>query len=79
MQDMGMKIQLIIGNGNAFNGFRKSYGMFSGVRNFIALVGGEIDAVALEKLGYFGELLALRCTALGLGTCWVGGTFDRKA
>ena len=77
--EANLKMRLIVGNGNAFNGFRRSYGMFSGVRNFIALLGEETDVVALEKLGYFGELLVLHGTALGLGTCWVGGTFDRKA
>ena len=74
-----LKMQLVVGNGDAFNGFRRSYGMFSGVRNFIAMIGNESDVVALEKLGYFGEWLVLHCTSLGLGSCWVGGTFSRKA
>jgi hypothetical protein len=31
-----------------------------------------------EKLGYYGEKLVLLATQLELGTCWVGGTFDRS-
>ena len=74
-----LKIQLLIDDGDAFNGFKKSYGMFSGVRNYIALIGDKEDNLNLEKLGYFGELLVLGATMFGLGTCWVGGTFDRKS
>ena len=32
-----------------------------------------------EKAGYYGERLVLAATALGLGTCWVGGTFDKES
>jgi nitroreductase len=74
-----LKMQLFIDDGNAFDGFKKSYGMFSGVRNYIVLIGDSTDALSMEKFGYYGEQLVLQATALGLGTCWVGGTFDRKA
>ena len=29
-------------------------------------------------LGYMGEAFILECTALGLGTCWLGGSFKSK-
>lgn len=29
-----------------------------------------------EKVGYYGEELILKMTQLGLGTCWVGATYD---
>lgn len=74
-----LDIRLVTGNGEAFAGFRKSYGMFSGVRNYLGLIGKPGDSLYAEKLGYYGELLVLRATALGLGTCWVGGTFYAKA
>ena len=32
-----------------------------------------------EKTGYYGELLVLEATALGLGTCWAGATFEASA
>lgn len=74
-----LKMRLVIDNGEAFNGLRKSYGMFSGVQNYIALICDKTDIITLEKLGYLGERLVLQATALGLGTCWVGGTFDRAS
>ena len=73
------KMRLVLDNGDAFNGFRKSYGMFSGVKNYVALICDKTNTLHLEKLGYYGEWLTLNATARGLGTCWVGGTFDRAA
>jgi hypothetical protein len=75
----GLSIQFVEDGGKAFQGFGKSYGMFSGVRSFIALVGKTSDPDLLEKAGYYGELLVLQATALGLGTCFVGGTYDKKS
>lgn len=72
-----VKMRLILNNGEAFNGFGKSYGMFTGVQNYVALIGNKNDVIGMEKLGYYGELMVLHATALGLGTCWVMGTFDR--
>lgn len=57
----------------------KSYGLFSGVRAFVALVGLADDPHMAEKCGYYGEQFILAATAMGLGTCWVGGTYDRSA
>lgn len=73
-----MSIQLIENGKEAFNGILKSYGMFHGVNSFIALVGSKKDPDLKEKAGYFGERLALQATKLNLGTCWVGGSFDKK-
>jgi len=83
IQELGGKgdrsIRLVLDNHEAFKGFRKSYGMLTGVRNYIALVGNKSDVIEVEELGYYGEWLVLQATALGLGTCWVGGTFDRRS
>lgn len=32
----------------------------------------EIDPISLGKTGFLGELLVLKATSLGVGTCWVG-------
>lgn len=74
----GLSIQLIHDGSEAFQGFLKSYSMFSGVQSFFALVGSTEDIHLKEKAGYYGERLVLEATKLGLGTCWVGGSFDRK-
>ena len=53
--------------------------MFDGkVYWYAALVGGE-DELSAEKVGYYGEELVLLATSLGLGTCWVGASYDRDS
>lgn len=53
-----------------------TYGFIRGARAFVAGViarqaGAEID------YGYALERIILELTAMGLGTCWLGGTFSR--
>jgi len=72
------RMELVFNNGSAFNGLRKSYGMFSGAEHYAGLIADKNDAEATERLGYYGELFMLHAVALGLGTCWVGGSFSRK-
>ena len=74
----GLSLKLIWEEPTAFGKLRKSYGMFKGVRNYVLLIGKNNDKDAREKLGYYGEKLVLLATQLGLGSCWVGGTFDRS-
>ncbi len=78
-KEADLSMQLVTNNGDAFDGFRKSYGMFSGVRNYIALVGKLKDAHRMEKEGYYGERLVLEATAMGLSTCWVGTNYDKAS
>ncbi|MFV0517777.1 MAG: nitroreductase family protein [Aminipila sp.] len=73
----GLNIQLVLNNGDAFKGLSNSYGMFSGVNNYIAMVGKANGVHEKEKVGYYGEKLVLEATEYGLGTCWVAGTFNR--
>ncbi|MCI8646533.1 MAG: nitroreductase [Firmicutes bacterium] len=77
-QKSGLSIRFLEDGSFAFSGIRKSYGMFSGVRSLFIMKGPKKDPNLKEKIGYFGELLILEATVLGLGTCWVGGTFDRS-
>ncbi len=53
-----------------------AYGM---IRKAPAFVVGAIrkGEVANEDYGYVLERVILEITALGLGTCWLGGSFDR--
>jgi len=75
--EAGLRITIIEDASNAFNNVSKSYGLFKGVRTVIAMIGNKDDEHRKEKLGFYGELLVLEATTLNLGTCWVGGTFDR--
>ena len=54
-----------------------TYGVIKGARQYI---GATIDRepLSLEALGYQMEALVLYLAHLGLGTCWLGGTFARK-
>ncbi|MBC3796383.1 nitroreductase family protein [Acetobacterium tundrae] len=54
-----------------------TYGVIKGATNYVgvSVAPGELG---LEALGYSFEQLVLYCTSLGLGTCWLGGTFDRS-
>ncbi len=53
--------------------------MFSGrVSTYAALIGPDDDPTR-ERIGYYGERLVLQATQMGLGTCWVAGTFDRDS
>ena len=51
-----------------------SYGKVKGAPSLIAFI-GDIDAPYVnEKIGYTGEGIVLEAMAMGLGTCWVGGS-----
>jgi len=67
------------GAGEVFGGLTNSYGMFSGVQAFAAfIVRADEDEARVKTLcGYYGEQFILKANALGLGTCWVAGTFDK--
>jgi len=73
------RMELVTENRDAFRGFLKSYGLLSGVTNFIGLIADQRKPTAIEQLGYYGELLILHAVTMGLGTCWVGGSFSRAS
>ncbi len=50
---------------------------FSGKFAGVALCGPDTIA-AREACGYYGETIVLQCTYHGLGTCWVGGTYNEN-
>ncbi|MDD7456617.1 MAG: nitroreductase family protein [Bacteroidales bacterium] len=76
-QSAGLHIQIITDDPEAFTKGMAHYGKFSGVRNYIALVGGKTRNLE-EKLGYFGEKMALSLTQQDIQFCWVGLTFSKK-
>ncbi len=55
-----------------------TYGIIKGAKNYIAIIGDSKEQ-SLFKVGYMGENLILYMTSLGLGTCWMGGTYDKGA
>lgn len=75
-RESGLHIQLVLEEPKAFDGFMAHYGKFSGVKNYIALVGKK-DSALEEKCGYYGERLVLKAQQLGLNTCWVALTYSK--
>jgi nitroreductase len=75
-QEGKLHIQLIVNEPKAFSGSNAfSYGKFSGVSNYLAMVGPK---GADEAIGYYGERLVLLAQMLGLNSCWVGLTFKKQ-
>lgn len=77
-EESGLHIQFIEEGYEVFDGFKASYGMIKDARSFIALVGKVSQEDLKNRLGYYGEMIVLECTHLGLGTCWIGGTYDKE-
>lgn len=75
-KESGLHIQLVTNEPKAFDGFMAHYGKFSGVKNYIALIGKK-DSALDKKCGYFGERLVLKAQQLGLNTCWVAMTYSK--
>ena len=71
----GLHIQLVTDDPNAFSGGLAKYGKFSGISNYIAVVGKKGDDV---NLGYYGEKVVICAQMLGLNTCWVGLSFSKQ-
>ena len=76
-EESGLTMAFMEDGSGAFGKLRKSYGLFTNMRSLILMKGKKEDQDLKEKIGYYGEALVLAITDLGLGTCWVGGTFDK--
>ena len=75
-EQSGLHLQLVKNEPKAFDSRMARYGKFSGVTNYIALVGRKTPDFE-EKCGYYGEKLVLEARRMGLDTCWVGLTFKK--
>lgn len=54
-----------------------TYGVIKGANQYIGTT-IKLEPMALEALGYEFEAVVLYLAHLGLGTCWLGGTFNRE-
>ena len=73
----GLSIQIVYDDPKCFDSFMAHYGKFTGVRNYIALIGKKSPKLD-ETLGYYGEELVLKAQELGLNTCWVAMTHGKS-
>ena len=63
-QESRLHIQLVRNEPKAFDGFMAHYGKFSGVTNYIAMIGKKGPDLE-EKCGYYGERLVLKAGWVG--------------
>ena len=70
-----LSIQLVQNETKAFTGML-SYGSFSGVKNYLVMVGKKAKDLD-ERVGYYGEQIVLLAQTLGLNTCWVGLSYRK--
>lgn len=77
-EESGLNFQFIEDCSKLFKGFSASYGMIKGLNSCIAIVGSNKIDDYKTKSGYYGEMLVLEATCMNLGTCWVGGTYDKN-
>ena len=71
----GLHFQLVTNEAEAFNGKAASYGHFSGCTDYIAAVGPKGKD---GEIGYYGEELVLTAQSLGINSCWVALTFNKR-
>ena len=74
--ESGLHFQLVTDEPKAFDSFMARYGSFSGVKNYVALVGKKGEN-AEEKIGYYGAKVVLFIQTLGLNTCWVAMSYKK--
>lgn len=73
-----VKVQLIEKE-TAANGEKLgTYGVIKDAKYYLGVTVPD-EEYAMEALGYDFEKLVLYAASLGLGTCWLGGTFNRSA
>lgn len=75
--ESGLHIQLVQNEPKAFSGMMAHYGKFSGVTNYLALIGKKTPDLE-ERCGYYGERLVLKAQQLGLNSCWVAMTYSKS-
>lgn len=61
-----------------FTGIMLGYGKITGCTTAAVLTVSLGDPLGRVHAGILGEAFCLEATALGLGTCWVSGTYRRK-
>ncbi|MBC7187049.1 MAG: nitroreductase family protein [Calditrichaeota bacterium] len=69
---------LELGEGQRIGARLGTYGVIRGARGFL-LGAVRRSAMDLEDFGFVFEAAVLKATELGLGTCWLGGTFKRSS
>ena len=70
----GTSVKIFFDDADGFKNAEAPYGLFSGCKNYIALIGRSA-----ETCGYVGELLCLKAQEMGLNTCFVALTYKKSS
>ena len=76
-QKTELHIQIFYNEPKCFDSMMAHYGKFTGVKNYIALVGKKSKDLD-ENLGYYGQEIVLKAQELGLNSCWVAMTHGKS-
>lgn len=74
----GSAVRLVLADapGQGMGRVRGTYGVVTGAATFLVGVIRPSEG-SFEDFGYLFEAVVLAVTSLGLGSCWMGGTFSR--
>lgn len=75
--ESGLNIRLVTNEPKAFSNWLARRMNFKGANNYLVLAGKDAPDLH-EKCGYYGEKIVIKAQMLGLNTCWVGGTYNKK-
>lgn len=72
----GLKFRIVTDDPEPMKSFSRSYGSFTNPRNYLAAVVDTAVENVYERAGYYAEKFVIEAVKLGLGTCFVGGTYN---
>lgn len=75
--ESGLHMQIFFDEPECFDSAMAHYGKFTGVKNYLAIVGKKSSDLD-EKSGYYGEKIVILAQSLGLNSCWVGMTHGKS-
>ncbi len=76
-EESGLSIRLVRNDPNAVKGLWASYGAFENADHYLMLAGPDTDDL-FRLSGYYGERIVLFSETLGLSTCWIAGSYQKK-
>lgn len=76
-EESGLHMTIVYDDPEGFDSRLAHYGKFTGVSNYIVLKGADCPNWD-QKIGYYGEKIAIYAQILGLNTCWTALTFNKK-
>lgn len=76
-KESGLHMQIFFDEPKCFDSLMSHYGKFSGVKNYLAIVGKKGSDLE-EKAGYYGEKIVLLAQSQGINSCWVGLTHGKS-